>query len=236
MEQVLERLTQLEANIATTVKDEVSRAVAASREGFTEEAAAACSAHLDELSAKAAKIARKSLPVTFSKPEHRHVYEKARDTVETMEEAERHLTKNNIDRALESLKTGKTVLNTLMKHVKLADREELGWSVVKHYDSDDLLSGSDDEKALGRARRIAAAEAKKTVPATPTSKSANPSSAQTTSRPPPSLRQDSSGSRRGRSTAAPSNTRPRSRSPRGREYYCYICCHYGHTARYCRTR
>ena len=117
MEQVLERLTQLEANIATSVKDEVSRAVAASREGFTEEVAAACSAHLDELSAKAAKITRKSLPVSFSKPEHRHVYEKARDTVETMEEAERHLTKNNIDRALDSIKTGKTVLNTLMKHI-----------------------------------------------------------------------------------------------------------------------
>ena len=138
MEQVLETLTQLEANIATTVKDEVTRAVAASREGFTEEAAAACSAHLDELSAKAAKIARKSLPVSFSKPKHRHVYEKARDTVETME-AQRHLTKNNIDRALDSINTGKTVLNTPMKHVKLADREELGWSVVKHYDSDDLL-------------------------------------------------------------------------------------------------
>ena len=135
MEQVLERLSQLEANIATTVKDEVTQAVAATREGFTEEAAAACSAQLDELSAKAAKIARKSLPVSFSKPEHHHV---CRDTVETME-AQRHLTKNNIDRALDSINTGKTVLNTPMKHVKLADREELGWSVVKHYDSDDLL-------------------------------------------------------------------------------------------------
>ena len=73
---------------------------------------------------------------------------------------------------MDSLKSGKAVLNTLMKHVKLADREELGWNVVKHYDSDDLLSRSDDEKALGRARRLAAAEVKKTsaVAAAPTSK------------------------------------------------------------------
>ena len=29
-------------------------------------------------------------------------------------------------------------------------------------------------------------------------------------------------------TIAPSNTRPRSRSPKGCEYFCYICGHYGH--------
>ena len=54
-----------------------------------------------------------------------------------------------------------------MKHVKLADREELGWNVVKHYDSDDLLYGYDDEKALGRALRLAAAEVPTPTP-TPT--------------------------------------------------------------------
>ena len=59
----MERSTQLEVNIATTVKEEVSRAVVASQDGFTEEAAAACSAHLDELSPKASKIL-----VSFSKP------------------------------------------------------------------------------------------------------------------------------------------------------------------------
>ena len=52
-------------------------------------------------------------------------------------------------------------------HKKLADWEDLGWDFIKHYDS-----GSDDEKALGRARRLATAEVKRTsaVAATPTNK------------------------------------------------------------------
>ena len=48
------------------------------------------------------------------------------------------------------------------------------WDVVKHYDSDDLLSGSEDEKALGRARRLAAAELKKTGAIWPQPKRINP--------------------------------------------------------------
>ena len=94
------------------------------------------------------------------------------------------------------------------------------WDVVKHYDSDDLLSGSEDEKALGRARRLAAAELKKTgaMAAAPTNKSVNPLAAQTSSRA-SQPRPDSSGPQRGKSTGVASTTRPRSRSPNRREFF-----------------
>ena len=45
--------------------------------------------------------------------------------------------------------------------LKIADREEDGWEVVRCDLSDDLASESEDEKQLSRARREAAANKKK---------------------------------------------------------------------------
>ena len=45
--------------------------------------------------------------------------------------------------------------------LRIADREENGWEVVKCYLSDDLASDSVDEKQHSRARREAAANKKK---------------------------------------------------------------------------
>ena len=47
------------------------------------------------------------------------------------------------------------------KLLRIADREEEGWEVMKCYLSDDLASDSEDEKQLFRARREAAANKKK---------------------------------------------------------------------------
>ena len=47
------------------------------------------------------------------------------------------------------------------KLLRIADREEDGWEVVKCYLSDDLASDSEDEKQLSRACRQAAANKKK---------------------------------------------------------------------------
>ena len=45
--------------------------------------------------------------------------------------------------------------------LRITDREEDGWEVVKCYLSDDLASDSEGEKQLSRARREAAANKKK---------------------------------------------------------------------------
>ena len=39
------------------------------------------------------------------------------------------------------------------KHIKLADRSELGWQVVAAYESNDFASDSDDEKRLFKAEK-----------------------------------------------------------------------------------
>ena len=39
------------------------------------------------------------------------------------------------------------------KHIKIADRSELGWQVVAAYESDELMSSSDDKKRLLKPKR-----------------------------------------------------------------------------------
>ena len=50
------------------------------------------------------------------------------------------------------------------KHIKIADRSELGWAVVSAYEEDELASDSDDEKRIYRAEREAERVAKRKRP------------------------------------------------------------------------
>ena len=47
------------------------------------------------------------------------------------------------------------------KLIRIADKEEHGWEVVKHYLSDELTSISRDDKALSKARKEALASVTK---------------------------------------------------------------------------
>ena len=62
---LLDRLTQLKNNISNTVKAEVQAATEASKQGFSEEAAEACSQQLDELSSPF--LSRNRSTSTFSR-------------------------------------------------------------------------------------------------------------------------------------------------------------------------
>ena len=64
-------------------------------------------------------------------------------------------------RAKERLSSGKNLIYKKSKHINLADRENLGWQVVKFYESDDLATDSEDEKHINRAKRKATAAFKK---------------------------------------------------------------------------
>ena len=66
-----------------------------------------------------------------------------------------------IERCQEKLKEGKAFILKQQKLIRIADREEDGWEVVKCYLSDDLASDSEDEKQLNKARREAASNKKK---------------------------------------------------------------------------
>ena len=66
-----------------------------------------------------------------------------------------------MEAAKAALHAGMKLLLKQQKLIKIADREEHGWDVVRHYVSDDLASDSEDEKNLNRARREALATIKK---------------------------------------------------------------------------
>ena len=64
-------------------------------------------------------------------------------------------------RAKDSLNAGKKVLLKRLKAVRIADREEFGWAVLRHYESDEVASDTEDEKEISRGRWAAAAEVEK---------------------------------------------------------------------------
>lgn len=47
---------------------------------------------------------------------------------------------------------GKELIRKRQKLIKIADRNKDGWQVVEEYESDDLASGSEDEKRLKKAK------------------------------------------------------------------------------------
>ena len=69
--------------------------------------------------------------------------------------------KKDTKRCQEKLKEGKTLILKQQKLIRMADREEDGWEVVRFYLSHDLASDSDDEKQLSKDRRRAACNKKK---------------------------------------------------------------------------
>ena len=75
-----------------------------------------------------------------------------------MESALVALDTQDVARARESLNAGKKLLLKRLKAVKIAEREEFGWAVVRHYESDEIASNTEDENDISRARRAAAAE------------------------------------------------------------------------------
>ena len=68
---------------------------------------------------------------------------------------------DSLSKAKGSLKQGQALVATRQKHIKLADRSEFGWKLVKEYQTDDLAADSDDEKHFSKAEK--AAEKKVTV-------------------------------------------------------------------------
>ena len=71
------------------------------------------------------------------------------------------LKKGHIERCQEKLKEGIALIFKQQKLIRIANREEDGWEVVKCYLSDDLASDSEDKKQLNKARREAASNKKK---------------------------------------------------------------------------
>ena len=81
--------------------------------------------------------------------------------MEKIDEAIIAIKNGKIESCQEKLEKGKKIILKQQKWLRIADREEDGWEVMKCYLSDDLASDSEDEKQLSRARKEAAANKRK---------------------------------------------------------------------------
>ena len=59
------------------------------------------------------------------------------------------------DRIQKLAQDGRQLIRKRQKLFKIADKSRDGWQVVAEYESDELASGSEDEKRLKKAREVA---------------------------------------------------------------------------------
>ena len=77
--------------------------------------------------------------------------------MEKIDETISAIEKGEIERCQEKSAEGKEIILKHQKLLRIADREEDEWDIVKCYLSHDLASNSEDEKQLSKAHRKAAA-------------------------------------------------------------------------------
>ena len=112
------------------------------------------------LAARAAKKARVDMP-DFKRKGTKNQYLHNRGVLDEVESAHVTLGNKDVEQGNVNLNAGKKLLLKRLKAIKIADREEFGWAVVRHYESDEIASNTEDEKDIVRARRAAATEVKK---------------------------------------------------------------------------
>ena len=88
-------------------------------------------------------------------------YEVNEEIKKSIEKALKAIERKDYEPAKAALEAGMKIVDKQQKLIRIADREEAGWEVVRHYLSDDLASNSEDEKAINRARKEALATIKK---------------------------------------------------------------------------
>ena len=116
---------------------------------------------IEKMTDEAVKRIKSSTVPEFKNKGNKIRYKASNSIMEKIDEAISAIEKNEIERCQEKLAEGKKIILKQQKLLRIADREEDGWEVVKCYLSDDLASDSEDEKQLSKARREAAANKKK---------------------------------------------------------------------------
>ena len=104
---------------------------------------------------------RQKKETDFKSKDNQLRYEVNGDILQTVEAAIKTIDNKELDVAKAELEKGKCIITKQQKLIRIADREDNGWEVVKHYLSDELASDSDDEKAISKARRKALASVNK---------------------------------------------------------------------------
>ena len=152
--------SRIQTALAPAIAEEVRKALTGEKRDMAAIAEATVANQIDAVASHAAKKVRKE-NAEFKKKGNENQWRHTKDVLDEVEAAMEAVEKRDADLATEKLKEGKKILKKRLKLIKLADREEHGWNVVRHYESDELASDSEDEKSIGRARKAAAADDKK---------------------------------------------------------------------------
>jgi hypothetical protein len=95
---------------------------------------------------------------TFKREGNQQQYTHSEKVLSSVESALQSIDSIDVDGAKASLKLAVKTIKERQKLIRLADRSELGWGVVKEYIADDLASDSGDEKRIRKAEKAAAAK------------------------------------------------------------------------------
>ena len=113
----------------------------------------------EEAATKALKRARHEKPYQFKRKGNEEQATFNAQVDEALAEAQLELpgpsTSPALERAHKAIERGRRLLAERQKLIRIADRSELGWSVVSEYTADELADNSDDEKRLEKAERSA---------------------------------------------------------------------------------
>ena len=104
---------------------------------------------------QAAKKYKESSDLTFKYEGNKQQYKFNRELLEKIEGANKALQRKNIPQATERLKELTKQVQCRSKLIRLADKSPAGWDLVNEYLSDELASGSDDEKRIKKAEQAA---------------------------------------------------------------------------------
>ena len=117
---------------------------------------------VDKTTDEAVKRIKSSTVLEFKNKGNKIRYEANNSIMEKIDKAINAIEKGKIERCKEKLVGGKKIILKQQKLLRIVDREEDGCEGVKCFLSDDLASDSEDEKQFSRARRVVAANKKKT--------------------------------------------------------------------------
>ena len=138
------------------LKDAIKAAIAESMGDIIKSSASATKRLLEkDIEQTVEKKVKLEETPTFKRKYNESQYKHSKEMEKIVNKISDAIDNNNIERAKEMVKEGKNLLTKRQKLIKIADREDDGWEVIKCYESDVLASDSDDEKRLAKSRRQA---------------------------------------------------------------------------------
>ena len=141
---------------STEIQDAIKNAIAASLGDIVAQTTEAVKRSLQDKVEDVVekKVKQEELP-TFKRKFNEDHFKHSKDVEKIMDRIMANLDDQKVDEAKQQVEKGKKLLRKRQKLIKIADREDDGWEVIRCYQSDALASDSDDEKRLDKSRRQA---------------------------------------------------------------------------------